>query len=72
LQIAPARQSLDGRRVRIAGSVVRQERPVAGHFLLRPLAPSTGEHADDLPPATRPVVMPGVDARTRLLRARGH
>lgn len=46
--------SLDGRRVRLVGYVVREETPVPGRLLLSPLPVSVGDEdeslADDLPP----------------------
>lgn len=56
LEISPVLAAADGRRVRLRGYVVVQERPQAGRFLLAPQPIHMSEHADgeadDLPPQT--------------------
>lgn len=55
-------RSLDGKRVRIIGYMVRQESPSAGSFMLSPLPGSTGDEdeslADDVPASTLFVSLP--------------
>jgi hypothetical protein len=55
-------QSLDGKRVRILGYMVRQGQPFPGFFLLTPLPLRSHEQeyglADDLPPTTLFVHLP--------------
>jgi hypothetical protein len=64
-----------GRRVRLTGYMVAQERPRIGHFFLTPRPVSMSVHsdgdADDLPPATVLVQMPPADAARPVLRTRG-
>jgi hypothetical protein len=55
-------RSLDGKRVRILGYMVRQEKPPIGTFLFAAIPVQVHEHdnalADDLPPATVRVAVP--------------
>jgi hypothetical protein len=55
LTMTPKLKALDGRRVRIAGYMARQEEPLRGVFILAPLPVSIAEvadgPADDLPAA---------------------
>jgi hypothetical protein len=56
-------RGLDGRRVRILGSMVRRDAAPPGTLLLAPYPVQLHDHeyglADDLPPATVTVVVPG-------------
>jgi len=55
-------RSLEGKRVRMLGYMVRQEKPPVGTFLFAPIPVQIHEHdnglADDLPPATVSVAVP--------------
>jgi len=55
-------RSLDGKRVRMLGYMVRQEKPPVGTFLFAAIPAQIHEHdnglADDLPPATVRVAVP--------------
>src|SRR5262245_23045666 len=55
-------RSLDGKRVRMCGYMVRQEKPPVSTFLFAPIPVQIHEHdnglADDLPPATVRVAVP--------------
>ena len=63
LQFTDKLLQLDGQRVRILGWMVRQEAPTPGKLLLAPLPVQLCEHdsefADDLPPSTVHVFVPG-------------
>jgi hypothetical protein len=75
LEMTPALLAADGRRVRLTGYMVTQERPTRGYFFLAPLPLTMSVHsdgdADDLPPATVLVVMPAPDRELPVLRTRG-
>ena len=56
LEFSDALRAAQGRRVRLVGYIVAQERPTPGRFMLAPLPIRMSDHADgdadDLPPAT--------------------
>ena len=60
-------RSLDGKRVRMLGYMVRQEKPPVGTFLFAAIPVQIHEHdnglADDLPPATVCVAVPTCRAK---------
>lgn len=68
LTLTPKLQSLDGKRVRLLGYMVRQEDPTPGTLLLAPAPNQTHEHeyglADDLPPITVRVSVPTASNKT--------
>jgi hypothetical protein len=63
LELTEKVRSLDGKRVRIVGFMVRQEKSYPGVFIMAPLPVQTDEDhygaGDDLPPATLYVLVPG-------------
>jgi hypothetical protein len=67
LQFSPELLSRQGQRVRLVGYMVAREQAQAGRFLLTPLPLRMSEHADgeadDLPPVTVTVLLPGDAAR---------
>jgi hypothetical protein len=61
LQLTPKIKSLDGKRVRLFGYMVRREDPLPGVLLLTPSPISVEEHESglaDLPPQTVRVLLP--------------
>ncbi|MBL9171576.1 MAG: hypothetical protein JNN07_27845 [Verrucomicrobiales bacterium] len=62
LQLTEKLKALDGRRVRLLGYMVQEERAIAGRLLLAPFPVQLHSHdnalADDLPPSTVHVVVP--------------
>jgi hypothetical protein len=64
LELTEKLHGLDGRRVRMLGYMVHQERPPPGRFLLTPMPADIHEHdnglADDLPASTVYVSVPTV------------
>ena len=61
LALTPRLQSLDGKRVRLLGYMVRQEAPTPGVLLMTPFPLTIHEHEggfSDLPPATVRVIAP--------------
>jgi hypothetical protein len=70
--------SLDGKRIRLLGYMVRQEKPAAGAFILAPLPVSVGEEdeslSDDLPasavfvhlPVSKSMAVPYIPGLIRL------
>jgi len=74
-RFSPALLAADGRRVRIAGHMVVQERGHPGRFFLAPRPLAMSEHADgeadDLPPTVLTVLMPPEDAEVTPLPTRG-
>lgn len=59
--------ALDGKRVRMIGYMVQQEPPTTTSFLLAPLPVQISDEdeplADDLPPSTVSVAVPGAEAK---------
>lgn len=62
LELTEKLKALDGRRVRLLGYMVQEERAIAGRLLLAPFPVQLHSHdntlADDLPPSTVHVVVP--------------
>lgn len=75
LQLSPAVQAAQGRRVRLVGYMVAREQAEPGRFMLTPRPVHMSEHADgeadDLPPATVTVLLPADQATTRLPHQEG-
>ncbi|MBC7805183.1 MAG: hypothetical protein H7145_03435 [Akkermansiaceae bacterium] len=61
LRLTPKIKSLDGKRVRLSGYMVRREEPLPGVLILTPFPMSVEEHESgfaDLPPQAVRVVLP--------------
>ncbi|CAA9890139.1 conserved hypothetical protein [Candidatus Methylobacter favarea] len=67
--------SLNNKRVRVTGYMVKEEEPTAGLFMLAPLPVDLAEKedgpADNLPPATLFVHMPEADANKAIIYRTG-
>ena len=63
LELSDALHEADGRRVRLVGYMVAQERPLPGRFLFTPrpvrMSEDADGDADDLPPSTVSVLLDG-------------